>query len=223
MEFCRDKQRSAGFHPLVNPDMGHKSKVLWQFKARILVWLIVMVFSIWLIDMGQYFELPFGSRITSRFSAGNKSSNMTIFNDLNSTATETYLNFDNTTKPSEGEDSGSENNFVPEKIGGINATPANIKTHSPIISVYPNTSLVDKETGNVIAKDEKSKEVQRQTVSPENSSSKKNVSAPKAGLKQPAVVVSISEMNDLLLQSRASSFSTVCARLSLRNWSEREI
>lgn len=141
MEFCRDKQRSAEFHPLVNPDMGHKSEVLWQFKARILVWLIVMVFSIWLIDMGQYFELPFGSCITSRFSAGNISSNMTIFNDLNS------------------------------------------------------------------------KEVQRQTVLPENSSSKTNVSAPKGGLKQPAVVVSISEMNDLLLQSRAS----------LRNWSEREI
>ncbi|KAG5562541.1 hypothetical protein RHGRI_005317 [Rhododendron griersonianum] len=116
--------------------MGHKSKVLWQFKARILVWLIVMVFSIWLIDMGQYFELPFGNCITSRFSAGNISSNMTIFNNLNS------------------------------------------------------------------------KEVQRQTVLPENSSSKTNVSAPKGGLKQPAVVVSISEMNDMLLQSRASSFST---------------
>ncbi|XP_058201190.1 probable glycosyltransferase At3g07620 [Rhododendron vialii] len=273
--------------------MGHKSKVLWQFKARILVWLIGMVFSIWLIDMGQYFELPFGSRITSRFSAGNISSNMTIFNDLNSTATENYLHFDNTIKPSEGEDSGSENNFVPEKNGGsddsfkleadtdpadespsvdfvelndnstvdisiaadnrlapgkaresaysffapnnaatdgssslgsttseesnglteeenggISATPANINSHSPIISVYPNTSLVDKDTGNVIAKDEKSKEVQRQTVLPENSSSKNNVSAPKGGLKQPAVVVSISEMNDLLLQSHASSFST---------------
>lgn len=44
---------------------------------------------------------------------------MTIFNDLNSTATEIYLNFDNTTKPSEGED----------------------------------TSLVDKDTGNIIGKD----------------------------------------------------------------------
>lgn len=197
--------------------MGHKSKVLWQFKARTLVWLIGMVFSIWLIDMGQYFELPFGSRITSRFSAGN----MTIFNDLNSTATETYLKLLSPEKARESAYSFfAPNNAVTDSNSSLGSTSE--QSNGPIISVYPNTSLVDKDTGNIIGKDEKSKEVQRQTVLPENSSSKTNVSAPKGGLKEPANVVSISEMNDLLLQSRASSFSMVCASLSLRNWSERE-
>ncbi|KAG5562547.1 hypothetical protein RHGRI_005321 [Rhododendron griersonianum] len=311
--------------------MGHQLKNLCQVETRILVWLIGMVFSIVLVT--QYFELPFGSLITSRFSAGetqlqgigtfsmidsstnrNISSNTTIFNDLNSTATDTSLNFDYTTF--EGEDSGPAN-FAPEKNGGsddsievdadrdpeddspsadfvevndnstvdiskktvdisiadndlapekatesaysltpnnaatysnsslgstleesnsfteeknrsISATPGtsslalppiislpnlnspineDINSHSPTSSVHPNTSSVDKDLGNTIPKDEKSEELQRQTVLPETSSSRTNVSAVMEGSEPEAAVVSIYEMNDLLLHSHASSLS----------------
>lgn len=319
--------------------MGHQLKNLCQVETRILVWLIGMVFSIVLVT--QYFELPFGSLITSRFSASetqllgigtfsmidsstnrNISSNTTIFNDLNSTAADTSLNFDYTTF--EGEDSGPAN-FAPEKNGGsddsievdadrdpedespsadfvevndnstvdisiadndlapekasesasekasesaysftpnnaatysnsslgstleesnsfteeengsVSATPGtsslalppiislpnlnspnneDINSHSPMSSVHPNTSSEDKDLGNTIPKDEKSEELQRQTVLPETSSSRTNVSAVMEGSEPEAAVVSIYEMNDLLLHSRASSLSPVRACLS---------
>ncbi|KAE9452301.1 hypothetical protein C3L33_15791, partial [Rhododendron williamsianum] len=304
--------------------MGHQLKNLCQVETRILVWLIGMVFSIVLVT--QYFELPFGSLITSRFSASdtkllgigtfsmidsstnrNISSNTTIFNDLNSTATDTSLNFDYTTF--KGEDSGpanfapeknrgsddsievdadrdpedespsadfvevndnstvdisiADNDLAPEKAsesaysftpnnaatysnsslgstleesnsftkeenGSISATPGtsslalppiislpnlnspnneDINSHGPTSSVHPNTSSVDKDLGNTIPKDEKSEELQRQTVLPETSSSRTNVSAVMEGSEPEAAVVSIYEMNDLLLHSRASSLS----------------
>lgn len=128
--------------------------------------------------------------------------------------------------------------FTEEENAGISAGPAtsslalppiisfpnlhspnneDIDSQSPMSSVYPNTSAVDKDIGSTIPKVEKSEEFQRQTVLPENSSSKNNVSPVKEGSEPAAAVVSISEMNDLLLHSRASSFSTVCACLSFRN------
>ncbi|CAL5431714.1 unnamed protein product [Camellia sinensis] len=80
---------------------------------------------------------------------------------------------------------------------------ANTKLQSPMISVYPNTSSVDKDSRNALSNDEKSEELQRDANMSENSSSKTNVPAEKAT----AAVVSISEMNDLLLRGHTSSFS----------------
>ncbi|PSS01203.1 Glycosyltransferase [Actinidia chinensis var. chinensis] len=121
------------------------------------------------------------------------------------------------------------NTFTAEKNGSIAATPStsllalppitsspNLNTStntdknslSPMISIYPNTSSVAKDIGKTFPKDDKSEELQSDTVPSENSSSKTNVPAVKEKSKKiSAAVVSISEMNDLLLESRASSFS----------------
>ncbi|KAL6985435.1 hypothetical protein U1Q18_018809 [Sarracenia purpurea var. burkii] len=119
--------------------------------------------------------------------------------------------------------------FTAEKNGSMSVTPAasspalspmtsfpnlnsltnvDINPRSPMISVYPNKSSEDTDIGNVLSKDGKSGESQNDTVMSGYNYSKTNVPPEKEGSERPTDgVVSVSKMKDLLLQSRASSFS----------------
>ncbi|XP_052170062.1 probable glycosyltransferase At5g03795 isoform X2 [Diospyros lotus] len=88
-------------------------------------------------------------------------------------------------------------------------TPSNVnkQSQSHMISAHLNTSSADKAIDNIISSGEKSGGLQSDTVLSENRSSRTNISVLKERSKSTtAAVVSISEMNDLLLQSHASSF-----------------
>ncbi|KAF5936732.1 hypothetical protein HYC85_024238 [Camellia sinensis] len=166
------------------------------------------------------------------FSTGNSSANpkifgnMKSFNGSNSTETDTCLSVVNMTKNDSIElihNSTVDIAITDNSSLGI-ATPAtpsialppiisspnldtqtNVDTNSqsPMMSVYPNTSSVEKDIGNTLPRDEKSGELQI-----DNSSSKTIVPAVNETSERPTTtVVSISEMNDLLLQSQASSLS----------------
>ncbi|KAL7187632.1 hypothetical protein ACSBR1_037653 [Camellia fascicularis] len=166
------------------------------------------------------------------FSTGNSSANpkifgnMKSFNGSNSTETDTSHSVVNMTKNDSIELShnstvdiaitdNSSFGIVTPATPSIALSPiislpnldtqTNVDTNSqsPMMSVYPNTSSVEKDIGNTLPKDEKSGELQI-----DNSSSKTIVPAVNEMSERPTTtVVSISEMNDLLLQSRASSLS----------------
>ncbi|XP_059657181.1 probable glycosyltransferase At5g03795 isoform X2 [Cornus florida] len=91
-------------------------------------------------------------------------------------------------------------NFIP---------PTNLGTkQTPMISINPNTSSSNKDSPDTLPKDEKPQPSQSVLALSENSSSISNLPAMNKRSEEPTTgVFSISDMNDLLLQSRASSFS----------------
>ncbi|XAR69298.1 Xylogalacturonan beta-1,3-xylosyltransferase [Bertholletia excelsa] len=112
--------------------MGHEFRHFLQGESRRLIWVIGIIFS--LILVVQYFELPYGSVVSSLFYANQTQSmgkaavnpivkgNITSFDGLNATDVNAIQNIANATKSSGGNNTSLENDFLSERNGGSNSS-----------------------------------------------------------------------------------------------------
>ncbi|CAH2080547.1 unnamed protein product [Thlaspi arvense] len=112
--------------------MGHEFRHFLQGESRRLIWVIGIIFS--LILVVQYFELPYGSVVSSLFYANQTQAmgkaavnpivkgNITSFDGPNATDVNAIQNIANATKSSGGNNTSLENDFLSERNGGSNSS-----------------------------------------------------------------------------------------------------
>ncbi|KAG6670690.1 hypothetical protein I3843_Q045700 [Carya illinoinensis] len=207
--------------------MGQQLLRLCLVEARRLIWLAGMMFAV--IFAFYYFEFPFGYVLPSSFSAGKVSlvpnshshsgdspsksevfGNMTI--SISSNSPSTFSTHERANWTSKGRDRNPENASVSDRneSSPMNSLPN--ATSSPVVNknistpiVNSNLSTLESERTKTFDINENSRKSQKHLTPLGNNSSSNRVPKLNKGLEMPdSSAVSISQMNGLLLQNRAS-------------------